>query len=110
MLHREHHLIEPIGWLRAVVLGANDGIISTTSLWAAEFSSFRSSGSRSAGIHYSNLPLGPRLRLRIDFRERRVADEILGEGRGFTSLKPRSQLGCRAGIRTMPAMVGMCRG
>jgi VIT1/CCC1 family predicted Fe2+/Mn2+ transporter len=31
-LHRETHLIERIGWLRAAVLGANDGIISTASL------------------------------------------------------------------------------
>ena len=31
-LHREAHLIESIGWLRAAVLGANDGIISTASL------------------------------------------------------------------------------
>ncbi|MFG1264795.1 MULTISPECIES: VIT1/CCC1 transporter family protein [Xanthobacter] len=31
-LHRENHLIERIGWLRAAVLGANDGIISTASL------------------------------------------------------------------------------
>lgn len=31
-LHREAHLIERIGWLRAAVLGANDGIISTASL------------------------------------------------------------------------------
>jgi VIT1/CCC1 family predicted Fe2+/Mn2+ transporter len=31
-LHREGHLIERIGWLRAAVLGANDGIISTSSL------------------------------------------------------------------------------
>jgi len=31
-LHRENHLIERIGWLRAAVLGANDGIISTSSL------------------------------------------------------------------------------
>lgn len=30
--HRERHLIERIGWLRAAVLGANDGIISTASL------------------------------------------------------------------------------
>lgn len=32
MQHREHHRIERIGWLRAAVLGANDGIISTASL------------------------------------------------------------------------------
>ena len=31
-VHSENHLIERIGWLRAAVLGANDGIISTSSL------------------------------------------------------------------------------
>jgi vacuolar iron transporter family protein len=31
-LHRETHLVARIGWLRAAVLGANDGIISTASL------------------------------------------------------------------------------
>jgi vacuolar iron transporter family protein len=31
-LHPEHHLVERIGWLRAAVLGANDGIVSTASL------------------------------------------------------------------------------
>lgn len=30
--HSEHHLIKRIGWLRAAVLGANDGIVSTASL------------------------------------------------------------------------------
>jgi VIT1/CCC1 family predicted Fe2+/Mn2+ transporter len=30
--HREQHRMEYIGWLRAAVLGANDGIISTSSL------------------------------------------------------------------------------
>jgi VIT1/CCC1 family predicted Fe2+/Mn2+ transporter len=30
--HHEMHLIERIGWLRAAVLGANDGIVSTASL------------------------------------------------------------------------------
>ena len=30
--HHEHHLIGRIGWLRAAVLGANDGILSTASL------------------------------------------------------------------------------
>lgn len=32
MRHRERHRTEHIGWLRATVLGANDGIISTASL------------------------------------------------------------------------------
>lgn len=31
-VHKETHLIERIGWLRAAVLGANDGLISTSSL------------------------------------------------------------------------------
>jgi len=32
MRHREQHRAERIGWLRAAVLGANDGIVSTASL------------------------------------------------------------------------------
>jgi vacuolar iron transporter family protein len=31
-VHTERHAIERIGWLRAAVLGANDGIVSTASL------------------------------------------------------------------------------
>lgn len=31
-MHFERHLVERIGWLRAAVLGANDGIVSTASL------------------------------------------------------------------------------
>ncbi|MDB5727444.1 MAG: hypothetical protein JWQ00_649 [Noviherbaspirillum sp.] len=30
--HREHHKLSSVGWLRAAVLGANDGIVSTASL------------------------------------------------------------------------------
>src|SRR5210317_56674 len=30
--HSEHHRIHRSGWLRAAVLGANDGIVSTASL------------------------------------------------------------------------------
>lgn len=33
-LHLERHTVERIGWLRAAVLGANDGIVSTGSLIA----------------------------------------------------------------------------
>jgi len=32
MSHKEHHRIHRSGWLRAAVLGANDGILSTASL------------------------------------------------------------------------------
>jgi vacuolar iron transporter family protein len=31
-IHTERHLVSRIGWLRAAVLGANDGIVSTASL------------------------------------------------------------------------------
>ena len=31
-IHSERHLVSRIGWLRAAVLGANDGIVSTASL------------------------------------------------------------------------------
>ncbi|RUU71819.1 VIT family protein, partial [Mesorhizobium sp. M2C.T.Ca.TU.009.01.2.1] len=31
-LHTENHLVSRVGWLRAAVLGANDGIVSTASL------------------------------------------------------------------------------
>lgn len=30
--HQEHHSIDKLGWLRAAVLGANDGVLSTASL------------------------------------------------------------------------------
>ncbi len=32
MPHKEHHFVHRAGWLRAAVLGANDGLISTASL------------------------------------------------------------------------------
>ncbi len=32
VFHRERHRTQHIGWLRAAVLGANDGIVSTASL------------------------------------------------------------------------------
>jgi VIT1/CCC1 family predicted Fe2+/Mn2+ transporter len=32
MAHRERHRVDRVGWLRAAVLGANDGVISTASL------------------------------------------------------------------------------
>jgi VIT1/CCC1 family predicted Fe2+/Mn2+ transporter len=43
-LHRENHLIERIGWLRAAVLGANDGIISTASLVVGVVAASNSAG------------------------------------------------------------------
>jgi VIT1/CCC1 family predicted Fe2+/Mn2+ transporter len=32
LTHSEIHMVHRIGWLRAAVLGANDGIVSTASL------------------------------------------------------------------------------
>jgi VIT1/CCC1 family predicted Fe2+/Mn2+ transporter len=31
-IHSENHMVDRVGWLRAAVLGANDGIVSTASL------------------------------------------------------------------------------
>ena len=31
-IHREEHVTDRTGWLRAAVLGANDGLLSTASL------------------------------------------------------------------------------
>ena len=44
-MHPESHLIQRIGWLRAAVLGANDGIVSTASLIVGVASSAASSHS-----------------------------------------------------------------
>lgn len=44
MHHAERHLIERIGWLRAAILGANDGIISTASLMVGVASAATSTG------------------------------------------------------------------
>jgi len=43
-LHAETHLVERIGWLRAAVLGANDGIVSTASLIVGVASAAQSTG------------------------------------------------------------------
>ncbi|MBB2179095.1 VIT1/CCC1 transporter family protein [Gluconacetobacter tumulicola] len=44
-MHAEHHAIEKLGWLRAAVLGANDGTLSTGSLIVGVASSHASRGS-----------------------------------------------------------------
>ncbi len=43
--HREYHKIENTGWLRAAVLGANDGIVSTASLMLGMAASHAAHGS-----------------------------------------------------------------
>ncbi|MGD9810567.1 MAG: VIT family protein [Sphingobium sp.] len=49
--HREVHLVSRIGWLRAAVLGANDGIVSTASL----IMGVAASGSPRSGILVSGI-------------------------------------------------------
>src|SRR5688572_29036790 len=44
MRHSERHRTERIGWLRAAVLGANDGIVSTSSLVVGVAASGSSAG------------------------------------------------------------------
>ncbi len=43
-LHLESHLVARVGWLRAAVLGANDGIVSTASLIVGVASAGQSGG------------------------------------------------------------------
>lgn len=43
--HSEHHRTDRIGWLRAAVLGANDGIVSTASLVVGVAAAHSSEGS-----------------------------------------------------------------
>ncbi len=43
--HKEQHRLESISWLRAAVLGANDGIVSTASLVAGVASAHTTHGS-----------------------------------------------------------------
>jgi VIT1/CCC1 family predicted Fe2+/Mn2+ transporter len=43
-IHSENHLVSRIGWLRAAVLGANDGIVSTASLIVGVASASTGSG------------------------------------------------------------------
>lgn len=43
-VHKENHLVDRIGWLRAAVLGANDGLVSTASLIVGVAASSAASG------------------------------------------------------------------
>jgi VIT1/CCC1 family predicted Fe2+/Mn2+ transporter len=49
-IHKERHLIERIGWLRAAVLGANDGIVSTASLILGVASASSKHAALTAGV------------------------------------------------------------
>jgi VIT1/CCC1 family predicted Fe2+/Mn2+ transporter len=50
MPHRERHRSEHIGWLRAAVLGANDGIVSTASLILGVAAAGKGNGVVVAGV------------------------------------------------------------
>ena len=49
-VHTERHAVSRIGWLRAAVLGANDGIVSTASLIVGVAAAARARRSLVAGI------------------------------------------------------------
>src|ERR1035441_2674170 len=51
--HREGHRTERVGWLRASVLGANDGILSTASLGAGVAALVAGAMSMAAGEYVS---------------------------------------------------------
>jgi len=52
-IHPEHHAASRIGWLRAAVLGANDGIVSTGSLIVG----IAASGTDRSGVLLAGIPI-----------------------------------------------------
>jgi VIT1/CCC1 family predicted Fe2+/Mn2+ transporter len=55
--HPESHLVERIGWLRAAVLGANDGIVSTASLIVGVAAASSSSAPAKAALNGTAAPI-----------------------------------------------------
>ncbi len=75
LAQRERHLVDRIGWLRAAVLGANDGIVSTASLIVGVAAAAATRDDvLIAGV--AGLVAGKRAPERGTIRRREVASEI----------------------------------
>ena len=81
--HIERHASERIGWLRAAVLGANDGIISTASLIVGVAASHADRSAvlvaGTAGLIAGALKLLFGIARRADERQRATQDPTQGE-------------------------------
>jgi VIT1/CCC1 family predicted Fe2+/Mn2+ transporter len=101
MRHKERHRIDHIGWLRAAVLGANDGIVSTASLIIgvaaahATHDSIMVAGvaglvagamSMAAGEYVSVCSQADSEKAALDLERRELAADSAGEHRELTAI------------------------
>jgi VIT1/CCC1 family predicted Fe2+/Mn2+ transporter len=105
--HREHHRLDRIGWLRAAVLGANDGILSTASLLVGVASAQAAAGSvllvgvaglvagamsMAAGEYVSVRSQADSEQAELDLESRELEDDPTGEHRELTEIYVRRGL------------------
>ncbi|MET0934906.1 MAG: VIT family protein [Luteibacter sp.] len=105
--HREHHRLDRIGWLRAAVLGANDGILSTASLLVGVASANAASGgvllagvaglvagamSMAAGEYVSVRSQADSEQAELDLEARELDDDPTGEHKELTEIYVRRGL------------------
>jgi VIT1/CCC1 family predicted Fe2+/Mn2+ transporter len=105
--HREHHRLERIGWLRAAVLGANDGILSTASLLVGVASAQATSGSvllagvaglvagamsMAAGEYVSVRSQADSEQAELDLESRELLEDPTGEHKELTEIYVRRGL------------------
>jgi VIT1/CCC1 family predicted Fe2+/Mn2+ transporter len=105
--HREHHRLDRIGWLRAAVLGANDGILSTASLLVGVASAQAASGSvllagvaglvagamsMAAGEYVSVRSQADSEQAELDLESRELRDDPTGEHKELTEIYVRRGL------------------
>lgn len=105
--HPERHYTDRIGWLRAAVLGANDGIVSTASLVVGVAASQAARGeillagvaglvagamSMAAGEYVSVSSQADTERADLDRERRELADDIEGEHRELAAIYVRRGL------------------
>jgi VIT1/CCC1 family predicted Fe2+/Mn2+ transporter len=105
--HREHHRLDRIGWLRAAVLGANDGILSTASLLVGVASAKATSDSillagvaglvagamsMAAGEYVSVRSQADSEKSELDMESRELEDDPTGEHKELTEIYVRRGL------------------
>lgn len=105
--HREHHRLDRIGWLRAAVLGANDGILSTASLLVGVASADAATGnvllagvaglvagamSMAAGEYVSVRSQADSEQAELDLEARELDDDPTGEHKELTEIYVRRGL------------------
>jgi VIT1/CCC1 family predicted Fe2+/Mn2+ transporter len=105
--HREHHRLDRIGWLRAAVLGANDGILSTASLLVGVASARATSGSillagvaglvagamsMAAGEYVSVRSQADSEQAELDLESRELLEDPTGEHKELTEIYVRRGL------------------